>query len=137
MINVIRAKKIFSEETPNSYLIPNRKIVSYLLIEAQHNLIEGFGDLTQNPISPNKLKSCYDKAVVLYFYIKQYRKILAKIKNWDTFEKEFTKFIKDPTPKVTYENIHTSVDWLTKAVYTLGITQIETEKRDMNNIYRP
>ena len=134
---MIKAKKIFSDDAPDSYLIPNRKIVSFCILEAQDELIKSFGDLTQNYVSANKIKLCYDKSVVLYFYIKQYKTILKKIENWDTFEKEFKKFIVQPDKVIDYKELYTALEWLTKAVYTLGITQIQTEKRDLNNIYRP
>ena len=122
------------EDENDLYLIPNRKIVSYKILEAYYNMVETFSQLTNNNENKGLLKSMNKYITNLYFLIKDYKHITEKLDAWEDFAGQIESAIDKGNMKFNYNGLAKITKQLTSAVYQSGLTKIEWEEEEFDEL---
>lgn len=113
------------------YIIPNRYIVSYKLLESYYVLKEKFRIYIMSKIrgggkaNPQLAVDVIGAIVDLHLLLKDYTDITKKIGTFTTFQKTFSQRLSNFDMNLNYNEIEYAVNMLFRAIYECGLTKIQ------------
>jgi len=110
-------------------MIPNRKLVSYKILEGNYLLMEKYSHYCERVNDKTRQLAVETSIIYLYMFIKVHTEINSKVERYQTIEKILENRMIN-NQMLNHPQIVICVDVLNKIVYQLGLSKIEIEARD-------